>query len=191
MTPKTPEQFEMIRKERKDLLMAAALKLFASKGFATTSIMDIAREAGVSKGLLYNYFESKDELVKEIVLEGIQKITIDIDFDFSIKLDKQRFIQLIDKYFELIEQSKDYWKLYMAVLAQPTVGDLVKGELFMMLEPFFSAVSQYYADKNEKNPLAFAFLLGAILDGVGIDYIFAPEQYPLMEIKEIIIEKLI
>ena len=181
----------MIRKERKDLLMAAALKLFASKGFATTSIMHIAREAGVSKGLLYNYFASKDELVKEIVLEGIQKITIDIDFDFTVKLDKQRFIQLIDKYFELIEQSKDYWKLYMAVLAQPTVADLVKGELFMMLEPFFSAVSQYYTDKKEKNPLAFAFLLGAILDGVGIDYIFAPEQYPLMEIKKIIIEKLI
>jgi AcrR family transcriptional regulator len=191
MSPRTPKQFEIIKKERKELLMAAALKLFANKGFTTTSIMDIAREAGVSKGLLYNYFDSKDVLVREIVLDGMKKITIDMDFDFTIELDKETYIILLEKYFDLIKEGKDYWKLYTAILTQPTVVKLVKDEIFGMLEPFLSLVSKYYAIKKVKNPMANALLMGAILDGISIDYVFAPEDYPLNEIKELIIEKLI
>jgi AcrR family transcriptional regulator len=40
----------------------AALKLFVEQGVAETSIRDIAREAGISQGAMYNHFESKDEL---------------------------------------------------------------------------------------------------------------------------------
>ena len=46
----------------KERIERAALKLFVEKGVAETSIRDIAREAGVSQGAMYNHFESKDEL---------------------------------------------------------------------------------------------------------------------------------
>lgn len=190
MAPKTAYQFNRIRNRRKKTLMNAALKLFSEKGFESVSISDIAKKADVSKGLLYNYFENKEDLVKEIVIDGTRKLTIDMDFDFSIKLTKERFVDLINKYFELIESGSDYWRLYISVLTQPRIAEMMKGQLFEHVSSFIVNVSEYYKAKNEKNPLVSTLLIGALLDGVSIDYMLEPENYPLNEIREIIINKL-
>ncbi len=63
------------RKRRKEArpgeLTAAALALFVEKGFAATRLEDVARRAGVSKGTLYLYFDSKGSLFKAVIREGI------------------------------------------------------------------------------------------------------------------------
>lgn len=60
---------------RKDVrpseITAAALDLFVDRGFAATRLDDIAERAGVSKGTLYLYFKSKEDLFKSVILEGI------------------------------------------------------------------------------------------------------------------------
>ncbi|MGE5387168.1 MAG: TetR/AcrR family transcriptional regulator [Betaproteobacteria bacterium] len=67
-----------LRKRRKEArpseLAAAALELFVEKGFAATRLEDIAARAGVSKGTLYLYFDSKDALFKAVIREGIMPI---------------------------------------------------------------------------------------------------------------------
>lgn len=52
-------------------LLAAALDLFVEKGFAATRVEAVARRAGVSKGTLFLYFSSKEELFKAVVRENI------------------------------------------------------------------------------------------------------------------------
>ncbi len=60
------------RKEaRPGELTAAALDLFVEKGFAATRLDDVAARAGVSKGTLYLYFDSKEALFKAVVREGL------------------------------------------------------------------------------------------------------------------------
>ncbi len=60
------------RKEaRPSELTAAALELFVEKGFAATRLEDVAARAGVSKGTLYLYFDSKEALFRAVVEEGI------------------------------------------------------------------------------------------------------------------------
>ena len=63
------------RSRRKDArpgeLLAAALDLFVEKGFAATRVEEVARHAGVSKGTLFLYFSSKEELFKAVVRENI------------------------------------------------------------------------------------------------------------------------
>lgn len=63
------------RKRRKEArpseLTAAALNLFVEKGFAATRLEDVAQHAGVSKGTLYLYFDSKEALFKAVIQEGI------------------------------------------------------------------------------------------------------------------------
>jgi AcrR family transcriptional regulator len=49
----------------------AALELFVTRGFAATKLEDVARAAGVSKGLPYLYFKSKEELFKAVITEAI------------------------------------------------------------------------------------------------------------------------
>ncbi len=63
------------RARRKDArpgeLLAAALDLFVEKGFAATHVEEVAKRAGVSKGTLFLYFPSKEELFKAVVRENI------------------------------------------------------------------------------------------------------------------------
>ena len=60
------------RKEaRPGELLAAALELFVEKGFAATRAEEVAKRAGVSKGTLFLYFASKEELFKAVVRENI------------------------------------------------------------------------------------------------------------------------
>jgi AcrR family transcriptional regulator len=60
------------RKDARPLeLVDAALELFVERGFSSTRLDDVAKRAGVSKGTLYLYFDSKDDLFKAVVREGI------------------------------------------------------------------------------------------------------------------------
>jgi AcrR family transcriptional regulator len=52
--------------DRREQIMDAALRVFAKKGYARASNKEIAREAGITPGLIYHYFENKDALLKAI-----------------------------------------------------------------------------------------------------------------------------
>src|SRR3954470_2769029 len=55
--------------EKRRLILDAAVRVFAHKGFHTSRVGDIAEEAGVAHGLLYHYFSSKDEVLDTIFRE--------------------------------------------------------------------------------------------------------------------------
>jgi AcrR family transcriptional regulator len=57
--------------DRAPEIARAALDLFVSKGFAATKLDDVAKAAGVSKGLPYLYFKNKEELFKAVIVEAI------------------------------------------------------------------------------------------------------------------------
>jgi AcrR family transcriptional regulator len=60
-------RFRRRKEERPQEIAEAALAAFAEKGYAATRVDDVARRAGVSKGLLYLYFKTKEELFKAVV----------------------------------------------------------------------------------------------------------------------------
>src|SRR5947208_5050410 len=60
---RTPKVVE----DRREQILEAALGVFAEKGFARATNKDIAREAGITPGLIYHYFESKEALLQAIV----------------------------------------------------------------------------------------------------------------------------
>ncbi|AZO95878.1 TetR/AcrR family transcriptional regulator [Halocella sp. SP3-1] len=62
----------MTVKDTKDMITDAALRLFADRGYAETSMSSIAEEAGVSKGTLYLYFSSKEEMFREMIETGFE-----------------------------------------------------------------------------------------------------------------------
>ena len=63
--------------ERREQIVKAATKLFSEQGYYLTTIQDIAREAGISVGLIYQYFKDKDDvlfLTLKLVLETYEKV---------------------------------------------------------------------------------------------------------------------
>lgn len=72
------------RKEaRPGELLAAALDLFVEKGFAATRVEEVAARAGVSKGTLFLYFQSKEELFKAVVRENISGHFVEWNDEFE------------------------------------------------------------------------------------------------------------
>src|ERR1700675_1554228 len=60
---RTPKVVE----DRRDQIIDAAMQVFAQKGFIRATNKDIAREAGITPGLIYYYFESKEALLRAIL----------------------------------------------------------------------------------------------------------------------------
>lgn len=76
--PRTKEQFEEMRKATRNKIQSAAMKLFVQKGFGSTNVQEIADLAGISIGLLYRQYRTKEELFSDLVeysLTGIKSIT--------------------------------------------------------------------------------------------------------------------
>ena len=67
MTPRKPEDNRELLEQRRSEILEAALKVFARRGLAGTRVGDIAAAAGLSHGLIYHYFRSKDEIFTELV----------------------------------------------------------------------------------------------------------------------------
>lgn len=99
---------------KKEQIMEAALQIFSAKGFHLAKIEDIAQEAGVGKGTVYEYFESKEDLFKEILKEGM------FTFDELIAEELSEVETTKDKLQGLIRQSLFIWKRFYP-LAKSTI----------------------------------------------------------------------
>lgn len=76
--PRTKKQFEEMRNATKEKIQSAAMRLFVQKGFGSTNVQEIADLAGISIGLLYRHYKTKEQLFSELVefsLTGIQTVT--------------------------------------------------------------------------------------------------------------------
>lgn len=67
------------KKSRRAELLAAAGLVFGSKGYSVATVDDVAMEASVSKGTMYNYFPSKESLFHELLRETYLQDTAEID----------------------------------------------------------------------------------------------------------------
>lgn len=68
---RNPEQNRILRDVQQAKILSVSLDLFVRRGFAATRIADIATEAGVSAGLLYHYFPSKDDVLVALLRESL------------------------------------------------------------------------------------------------------------------------
>lgn len=65
-------RFQRRKEDRPAEITEAALAAFSEKGFAATKVEDVAKRAGVSKGLLYLYFRTKEDLLKAVIRSFVQ-----------------------------------------------------------------------------------------------------------------------
>jgi AcrR family transcriptional regulator len=78
--PRTEEQNRKIRDERQEQIQRAALKVFARRGMAAAKIGDIAKEAGLSHGLVYHYFASKEEVFTTLVRKALEGSSLVVQY---------------------------------------------------------------------------------------------------------------
>ena len=187
--PRTPEQYEQIREEKRKQIMDVALRLFAMEGYHATSISKIASEAGISKGLMYNYFDSKEALMFNILALGMNQLAELFDPNNDGVLTEDEFDYLVERSIDAVINNPTYWRLYFGILMQANIYEMVKKKYSEILEDVMKLLIDYYTKRGVEDPLAEALLFGAMMDGVGINYLLNPEMFPIEKIKKQIIEK--
>ena len=123
MSPRTSKQFEEIREEKRNLIMDTALEHFANQGYYATTINHIAKHAGISKGLMYNYFESKEALLEAILQKSVIEIYKYLDIDEDGSLSEAEFEFFVRKISVVLYEKKSFWRLFFQLLMQNEVRE--------------------------------------------------------------------
>lgn len=189
MMPRTEKQFEEIREAKKTLIKDTALEMFANEGYHTTSISKIAKKAGIAKGLMYNYFKSKEELLLNIMTEGMEEMAGVFDPNNDGVLTEEEMDNFLTEVFNIIKTNNRYWKLYYAVFLQPQVSELLSEKFEEVIKKMLPILTEYYKSHGVEKPEHEAFLFGALLDGMAFNYIMNPQLFKIEGLLEHIKEK--
>jgi AcrR family transcriptional regulator len=196
--PRTKEQNEVIRAGKRQLIMDTALQLFAETGYVATSIDKIAKQAGISKGLLYNYFKSKEELLQTIMNALIAEFADAIDPNHDGIITDEEAEGFIDVMFDILIHKKDEMKLYYQLSFQAQVLDFFYYRLNVdKAAAKYYLMMQYFSKRLPCPDEKMAFLtITSYLKGLFMVYSFSSENYPndfLMDykayLKEIFLNK--
>jgi AcrR family transcriptional regulator len=178
MSPRTPEQFEEMRESRRKQIMDTALELFASEGYSHCSIAQLAKQAGISKGLMYNYFESKEALLLALIKDGMKEIMIMLDPNMDGKLDPEEVEGFIRQFFRSMNENLQFWSLFLSVVLQPGVKSFLEDKPFSnVLDHFAPKLLEYFHTMGYEDPYLEMLTISAMIEGYGSLLLFVgPEK---------------
>ena len=185
MSPRTPRQNERLRAASREKMVEHALRLFATHGYERTSVKMIAEAAGVSQGLLYNYFEGKDALLRAIFEASMADVRASFAAAEAEPDPRRRVEVLLRESFAILRGNIHFWRLSYGVRMQATVLEALGGE---SLQGWTAAIratlERYLRDAGVPDAELEAAILFALIDGVSQHYVLDPEHYPLDAVAE-------
>lgn len=187
--PRTEEQYKEIRESRKTEILDTALRLFATEGFHQTSISKIAREAGISKGLLYNYFESKEDLLLKVVENASADVYKYFDPNHDGVLEQSEMKYFIQNVFRVIKENYDFWRLYLSLAFSPQVIELLRDNIPQQSDTLLSMIVDYFKRRGVEDPMSETIYFSSVLKGMAVQYILTPDLFPLEMMEKKLIER--
>jgi len=139
--------------ETKNKLIDSALRVFSEKGYDSSTIKDIAREAEVTDGLIYHYFNSKEELLWAI----LEKHTINHELKNTATMDSlknQPLDVMLNMYFaNLMDMLHDKKELIVMFFGEAQRNQEVRNRLVMTIEegiqPLYQLLKQHVSKDDE------------------------------------------
>jgi AcrR family transcriptional regulator len=117
-----PPKRRLTGEERRTGILDAALAAFSKSGYHSASIDDIAREAGVSKALIYEHFASKQELYADLIARNARELTQRIGaalVGVELESGAARLATGLDAFFAFVEERRDAWRVLFREAADP------------------------------------------------------------------------
>ncbi|EIJ80567.1 transcriptional regulator, TetR family protein [Bacillus methanolicus PB1] len=158
-------------KEKEKLIIDAAMKLFANKGFAATSIQEIANKAGISKGAFYIYFKSKESLLIAIFKYYYETIKARMDEIKSLDLPpRDMFVEHIVCLYSEICKHKEFIIMQTREQAIPfneSIAEFVNSMHIETYQFYKKSMTAIYG----KNIVPYLGDLSIILQGIFHSYL--------------------
>lgn len=137
------DQFqEQLKEARRNLIIDAAIQVISDSGFERTTIKQIARQAGIADGTIYNYFKNKEAILHAIVARITEAEVRDIHFAEAQQMDFSTFVKTyVQHRAQELEESIGILK---AILPETMTRDDIATNVYeTVYEPAFQQAENY------------------------------------------------
>jgi TetR/AcrR family fatty acid metabolism transcriptional regulator len=167
--------------DSRDLILKAAIRLFARRGFHETSMSEIAREARVSKALIFWHFKTKEELFLAVLDRLLQPYFIDFAEEVGALDERAQLRKLVESYLLFVRDNAPSVRFFLGQLLH---GEKVPEELASQVMKLYDGFRELMTDivrrAQEKNvcprdiaPKAAAAFMVSALNGSLIAFLFS------------------
>ena len=163
-----PDEGDPIRQQlteaRRNQILEAAVAVFASKGFSRATTREIAEVAGVSEGTIYNYFESKADLLAFLVMRLARLQELSESLAQALLEDPAAFfVRIAGNRLGMIAQDQ---RLFQVVLSELLVNDELRQRFYgLLLQETIAPLERYVSarvDRGDFRPLDVALTVRAV-----------------------------
>lgn len=173
--------------KRRQEVIESALLCFAEKGFESSTMDDIVERSGTSKGLVYNYFKSKEELYISLMEERSSTMFLTLREKFQqLKTATEKLKELFTRYLEASKKEgyRDYLKVHFEWIIYASRNDNLKQKMVSRYEEevcaFVEDIINEGIAKGEFNPniapASVASIFWAKIDGISLAFALTGDQ---------------
>jgi AcrR family transcriptional regulator len=188
MSPRSKELSRQMKAESRSAILAAALELFAKKGFSATTTEQIAKKARVSKGLIFAHFPTKQEILLAIINEEFDQLLPHSQERNHAESPKERFVSLVDSWMDMLKNKPLFVRLTLQLNLDDEYRKLMRKKGKQYVDTYFDRMRELLVQLGSKNPDLDSFLLSMVFDGFASNYTVAPDLFPIDAIKDHLVE---
>ncbi|EMJ61725.1 MULTISPECIES: TetR/AcrR family transcriptional regulator [Leptospira] len=175
-------------KDTRDLILKTSLKLFSEQGYHGTTMRQVASKAGMSLGLAYRYFDSK-EAILEGIIESHDKILKRYITDEVVSNPSREdlIVNVSESIITLVKENEDYLRLYWNLMLQPKIHRLKRRNIRLVNMIFFEtskktirSIKPNYTEFEIKN-------LASTTIGYMINYLTNKKEFSLDDFRNFLI----
>ncbi len=166
--------------DSRDEILRAATHLFANRGFHETSMSEVAREAHVSKALIFWHFKTKEELFVAVLNRLLEPYFIDFAEEAGALDERAQIRKLVEFYLLFVRDNASSVRFFLAqMLHDQHLSESLHDQVLKLYGGYRNMLVELIARAQEKglctrrfSPEAAASFLLSALNGLMIEYLF-------------------
>jgi TetR/AcrR family fatty acid metabolism transcriptional regulator len=168
MSPRTPQENERLREERRIQILETAIQFFAEQGYYNTKMSDIAQRLGLAKGTIYWYFDSKEDLFNRAFRHEFEKLAQPL-LERALRQDLdagEKLLAIAQASLDLLSNFEDLVFIMFQSMTTPQLGEMLTHDFKEYYDQFAQIIIPLFEQIGEPDPAGAASLFFAVLDGL-------------------------
>ena len=187
-----------ISNTRRSQLTRAAYKVVGQKGYYDFTIRDIAREAGLSTGLVHYYFKNKEDLLLTLLKEMNSNLKYFLNKSLTVLSDpRDKLLTFCDQAFDLVDKEKAYFHVLIDFWARINHDARIRQANVKLFQSYRDEISSIIEEGIAKGVFAAmdvkitAVIIISLIQGTIIQYVIDNGAFDYRDLKEKIKEQIL
>ena len=170
--------------ERKNQIVRATVDCIARFGYHNFSMQDIAKEAGVSKGIIHYYFLNKDDLMLSVLEKVVKDIGGDLHSNIETVEDPiEKLKILIELCADIVKNTKEYYQVSMDFWTLINQKENIRKIISKHYQSFRSTFKEVLEEGIQKkcfkdiDPEEYSIFILATIDGISLQWLFDKQEF--------------